>query len=146
MKTGKGSRKILSFIAAALMMALLICSAAAETPAGGDQRTSQEKEETAAAGRSSGGWEPVAAEPRTLPDDAQAAFEKATADLDGIAYTPVALLSTQVVAGMNYCILCQVMPAEPDAEPAWCLVYIYADPEGNAEITTTYEIYIDRHA
>jgi hypothetical protein len=34
----------------------------------------------------------------------------------------------------------------PDAKPAWALVYIYADLEGNAEIKNIYEIYIDRHS
>ena len=94
-----------------------------------------------------GGWETAECEAVTLPDEgAQAAFEKATEKLVGAAYTPVALIGKQVVAGMNYCILCQIMPVVPDAEPSWALVYIYADLEGNAEITNVYEIYYDRHA
>lgn len=102
--------------------------------------------EEQAAGMLVGGWQPVPAEARVLPEDARAAFDKATAGLTGAAYTPVALLSTQVVAGTNYCILCQITPVVPDAVPAWNLVYIYADPEGNAEILNTWEIYIDKHA
>ena len=31
-------------------------------------------------------------------------------------------------------------------QPAWALVYIYADLEGNAEILNVYELYIDQHA
>ena len=50
------------------------------------------------------------------------------------------------VAGTNYCILCQITPVVPDATPAWALVYIYADLDGNAEITNVYELYIDRHS
>ena len=93
-----------------------------------------------------GGWENMPYDAAALPADAQAAFDKALEGLVGAAYTPVALLSTQVVAGMNYCILCQITPLVPDATASWALVYIYADLEGNAEITNVYELYIGRHS
>lgn len=93
-----------------------------------------------------GGWQNVPHEAADLPEDAQAAFDKALDGLVGAEYTPVALLSTQVVAGMNYCILCQITPVVPDATPTWALVYIYADLQGNAEISNVYELYIDRHS
>ena len=93
-----------------------------------------------------GGWELVEAQAVPLPEDAQAAFDKAVENRDGMTYVPVALLGTQLVAGTNYCILCQTTPVVPNATPAWSLVYIYADLEGNAEITNVYDIYIDRHS
>ena len=93
-----------------------------------------------------GGWVDVPHEAAELPADAQAAFDKATEGLDGARYVPVALLSTQVVAGMNYCMLCQITPVAPDAAPAWALVYICADLEGNARIANVYELYIDLHS
>ena len=93
-----------------------------------------------------GGWEPVAAEAQPLPEDAQAAFDKAMQELVGAEYTPVALLSRQIVAGTNYCLLCQITPVVPNPVPTWALVYIYADLEGNASITNVYELYIDKHA
>ena len=94
-----------------------------------------------------GGWELTEAQGTALTDEgAQGAFEKATKDLVGAEYVPVALLGTQLVAGSNYCILCQVTPVVPDAKPAWALVYIYADLQGNAQITNVYELYIDRHS
>lgn len=93
-----------------------------------------------------GGWTNVPHESVELPEDAQVAFDKALDGLVGAEYTPVALMSTQVVAGMNYCILCQITPVVPDATPTWALVYIYADLEGNAEITNVYDLYIDRHS
>ena len=86
----------------------------------------------------SGGWYNVPHEAAELPEDAQAAFDKALDGLVGAQYTPVALLSTQVVAGMNYCILCQITPVVPDAAPA--------DLQGNAEIMNVYDLYIDRHS
>ncbi len=111
-----------------LILALVLCAAGAlaEPPAGG--------------------WETVPAEPGALPEDAQAAFGKAVKDTDEGKYIPVALMATQVVAGRNYCVLCQVVPAEPDAAKSWALVYIYADLQGNAEIANVYELYIDRHS
>ena len=89
-----------------------------------------------------GGWETIPHEAAELPEAAQAAFDKATEGQDD--YIPVALLSTQVVAGTNYCLLCQVK-AE-DSASTWALVYIYAGLEGNAEISNVYELYIDRHS
>ena len=94
-----------------------------------------------------GGWEVAEHQPVLMMDEEmQAVFDKATGDMDGAVYVPVALLGTQVVAGINYCFLCQITPVVPDPKPVWALVYIYADLEGNAEITNIYEIYFDRHA
>ena len=94
----------------------------------------------------SGGWANAPHEAGELPAEAQAAFDKAVEGLVGAQYVPVALLSTQLVAGMNYCILCQITPVVPNAASTWALVYIYADLEGNATITNVYELYIDRHS
>ena len=41
-----------------------------------------------------GGWENAAAEAVPLPEDAQAAFDKAMENLYGAVYTPAALLAT----------------------------------------------------
>ena len=99
-----------------------------------------------APGMMTGGWEAVPAEAGTLPEEVQAAFEKATAELDGVSFIPVALLSQQVVAGMNYCVLCQVADVVPDAVPRWELVYIYAGLDGSAKIMNQYELYIAKHS
>ncbi len=101
---------------------------------------------TAGAEQLVGGWSIVPHEGAALPEDAQTAFEKATSELDGASYTPVALMAEQVVAGRNYCILCQITPVVPDAVPHWALVYIYADLQGGAQITNVYDLYIDRHS
>ena len=93
-----------------------------------------------------GGWVNTPHEAGELPAEAQAAFDQAVEGLLGAEYVPVTLMSSQVVAGTNYCILCQITPVIPDATPTWALVYIYADLEGNAEITNVYELYIDRHS
>ena len=92
-----------------------------------------------------GGWEIASHEAEALPQDAQAAFDKVQGSLDDGAYAPVALMGSQVVAGMNYCILCQVTPKD-SSQPKWSLVYIYADLQGNAEVTNVYDLYIAAHS
>ena len=82
-----------------------------------------------------GGWEIVLGS--TAPEqnpDAVEALEKITKDIDGVAYTPVAVLARQCVAGMNYCILCKVKAVAPKATPTYELFYIYEDVSYNAEI------------
>lgn len=111
------------------------------------ERMSQEDwMEAANAEPMTGGWENIPHETVELPADAQAAFDKAVEGLVGAEYVPVALMSTQVVAGTNYCILCQITPVVPNATPTWALVYIYADLDGNARMTNVYELFIDRHS
>ena len=123
-------KRFLSMMLAALLVLLTAAAAFAEGPAAG----------------LAGGWEIADLQAAALPDDAQAAFDKATENLVGAQYVPAALIGTQVVAGVNYCILCQITPVVPDARPVWALVYIYADLQGGAEITNVYELYFDRHA
>ena len=66
--------------------------------------------------------------------------------LVGAKYTPVALLATQIVAGTNYCILCQTTAVVPNAAPHWTLVYIYADLQGTAEIMNIYDLDVSLYA
>lgn len=87
-----------------------------------------------------GGWSLTEATEGALPEDAAVAFEKAVTGLLGCEYTPVALLGTQVVAGTNYCILCELTPVVPDPVSSYALVYIYADLEGNAAVTNVAEL------
>ena len=122
-------KKIVAFLVVSVLALTLVVSACAES-----------------VGMMTGGWENVPAEAVTLPEEVQAVFDKAVAELDGVAITPVALLSRQVVAGMNYCILCQVADVVPDAVPRWELVYIYAGLDGSAEIMNQYELYIAKHS
>ena len=74
-----------------------------------------------------------------MTDDAKTALEKACEMLTGAEYTPVALLATQIVAGTNYRIICESRPAVPVPECGYVIVTVYADLEGNAEITDTIE-------
>lgn len=100
------------------------CAAGAPTPYTGDEPIS-------------GGWgDPGSPE---VTDAAKTAVEKACETLTGAEYEPVALLCQQVVAGMNYAILCKATPTVPDAQSYYTVVEIYADLDGGAEITNTYD-------
>lgn len=79
-----------------------------------------------------GGWQE--ADSPALTDDAAAAFRKATDGLVGVDYLPVALLSTQVVAGTNYRILCEATTVYPCAEMHYVVMTIYESLDGNASI------------
>lgn len=80
-----------------------------------------------------GGWQ--LPESPEISTDLANSIEKALEGFTGSKVTPVALLSQQVVAGMNYKLLAQVSPVSQDPKPAWALVTIYVDLQGGAQIT-----------
>lgn len=84
-----------------------------------------------------GGW--IIPENKTaeLPAEVLEAFNKATADFYENEYKPVALLGSQVVAGMNYKILCTSNAEGSDS--LYYVLTIYADLEGNASVTAIEE-------
>ena len=85
-------------------------------------------------GMLAGGWTlRDLTEPMT--EEEVALFEKAFEGFVGVGYEPVAILSTQVVAGMNYCFLCRATTVTAQPVTYWAYVYIYADLEGNAEVS-----------
>lgn len=81
----------------------------------------------------SGGWSQ--ADSPVITDQLAALLDKAFESMLGADYSPLALLSTQVVAGRNYCVLCEQTVVYPDAQPEYVFVYLYEDLDGNAQIT-----------
>lgn len=79
-----------------------------------------------------GGWS--IAEDAAMSEDVQAAFDKAMESLLGVDYEPVAVLGSQVVAGMNYKILCKATVVSPEAKTGYALVTIYSALDGHAEV------------
>lgn len=75
-----------------------------------------------------------------IPTEAKSAFDKAIDGLDGVAYTPVAYLGSQVVAGTNYAFLCYTKPIVLNPTPSLKVVVIYKDLNGNASINDFYDI------
>ena len=83
-----------------------------------------------------GGW--TVAEDPTVTDKINNKFQLAMDSYQTgtitIAYTPVAVLGTQVVAGTNHAFLCQATVVAPDAVPSWKIVFLYQDLQGNVSV------------
>lgn len=90
-----------------------------------------------------GAWESWTGNPLEIPDDVKAAFEKAMEGLVGCTYEPIAILGSQVVSGMNYCLLCKTTVVTPDAPVSYTLVYIYEALDGTAEILSIQDVVFD---
>ena len=103
-------------IALILMILMMISAASAEGPL-------------------EGGWAP-SADP-AVTEELKALFDKGTEPLTGASYIPVAYLGSQVVAGINHAFLCQAVTAYPgslETAPAYAMVYLYEDLDGNVSI------------
>ena len=85
-----------------------------------------------------GGWS--YAEDPAVTDEMQARLNKALEGMVGASYLPVANLGTQVVAGLNRCLLCRVTPVVPDAQPHYALVYVYEDLQGGASLSQVIDL------
>ena len=87
-----------------------------------------------------GGWTANAEDPTLIPEEALEAFNKATEELVGCDYEPIALLGSQVVAGTNYCLLCKCTVVTPDAPVNYVLMYIYSGVDGTNEVLDIQDI------
>lgn len=84
-----------------------------------------------------GGWTvPLPETAATLPDDAQAAFDKAQQGYSGVGFAPIALFGTQVVAGTNYLLLCDGTKVVQNPAAELYVVKVCEDLQGNAEIAS----------
>lgn len=87
-----------------------------------------------------GSWISNTENPTEIPQEVLDAFNKAIEGLEGCTYEPIALLASQVVAGMNYCLLCRLTVVYPDAQPTYALVYVYQNIEGACELARVEDI------
>lgn len=87
-----------------------------------------------------GRWIPTEDDSTQIPEEVLTAFTKATEELTGCDYMPVALLATQLVAGTNYCLLCQTRLVTPEAPVGYALVYLYAALDGSTSLLKVQEI------
>ena len=81
-----------------------------------------------------GAWCANMDHPTEIPQDVLDAFQAATESTTDYVYKPIALLGSQVVAGMNYCLLCEKTLVVPDAQPSYALVYINDGINGEKQI------------
>lgn len=115
-------KKLLALLTlAALLMTTLVCPTLAESPM-------------------TGGWSTYTDDPTEIPAEALDALNAALEELVGCVYKPIALLATQVVAGTNYCFLCEMTVVAPDAQPSYALVYVFDGLSGEHEILRVQEI------
>ena len=123
--------KKLSIIFLALIMIIMITACGSTGEAG-------QNDESAEAGSSetmTGGWELFANEANALPEDVQAAFDKATETFTGSELKPVAYVASQVVAGTNYAVLVEGELASQEPVSNIQVAVIYEDLDGNVELT-----------
>ena len=81
-----------------------------------------------------GGWE-IPEDPSVTPEQAEI-FSKAIYGQVGVEIVPVAVLGEQVVAGMNYRVLCRLtMVTETASAPVYEILTIWSKVDGTAEIT-----------
>ena len=136
-------------LATSVTLALVGCGGAAQqqdaatddNQAEGTEQVEEQTEDASTETPKSGGWQVNGdITGTTLTEEQLKVFQKATAELDGVDYEPVAVIGQQVVAGMNYAYLCKATVVAPDAKPTWDVVVVYADLEGNATFTSANEI------
>jgi len=91
-------------------------------------------------GTLAGGWN--VADDQTVTDDINNMFWQAMESYQTgtitIAYTPVAVLGTQVVAGTNYAVLCRA--SEINKGTKWVIVYLYQDLDGTASVLSVADV------
>jgi len=91
-------------------------------------------------GTLAGGWS--IADDQTVTEEINNLFWQAMDSYQSgtitIAYTPVAVLGTQVVAGTNYAILCRA--SEINMGTTWVIVYLYQDLEGNSSVLSIADV------
>ena len=115
-------KKLLALLTlAALLMTAFVCPTLAESPM-------------------TGGWSTYTDDPTEIPAEALDALNAALEELVGCVYKPIALLATQVVAGTNYCFLCETTVVAPDTQPSYALVYFYDGVNGEKEVLKVDEI------
>ena len=85
-----------------------------------------------------GGWQDMVP---AKTEASEKALADAAAKMAGAEYKEVCCLRTQIVNGTNYCLLCEITPVVPNAESHFAIVTVYADLEGNAQITEVFDFF-----
>lgn len=72
---------------------------------------------------------------KNLTEEQQKIFKKATKRLDGVEYTPIAVIGEQVVAGMNYAYLCKAKTVTLKPKTTLQVVVVYCGINKKPKIT-----------
>ena len=111
-------RKLTAVLLALLMITMITACGTSSKSGENDEPDTPDSSETV-----SGGWELFDNKANTLPDDVQKAFDKATKTFTGSELKP----------------LCEAATTTEKPDVSYQMVVIYADLEGNAEITQVKE-------
>ena len=133
-------------LAAAIMLCMTACGSKVQTeePAEEPEQTeeleetedvSEPEEEPLTSRDLEAGWIITDSTAAVLPDDVQAAFDKASEGFAGSGLFPVAYFGRQVVSGMNYAVLCRAVSATAEPITTLKVAIIYVDLDGNAAMT-----------
>lgn len=87
-----------------------------------------------------GGWKIAEVAREDLTDDEKANFEKAMEVVLGENYEPVCVLATQLVSGKNYAYLARRTTVSDDPESSFCVVTVYVNLDGEAELRSIADI------
>ena len=136
---GKKMKKVLILTLCCVLAASLVFAGCAARDTGEDipADTADEPAGEASEGTGSytaGGWTLNPDSPSILTDEQKEIFDAALNGIVGADFTPVAVLSTQVVAGMNYQYLCMVEPVVKDPVPGWEIVNVYVNTRDVCEL------------
>lgn len=117
-------------------MLLAACSSGTASATAAASTAASTASSTSASEKLMGGWQ-VNADKLAVDDntDVKEAFTAATKELVGVNYEPVTYLGSQVVAGVNYCLLCRATPVGQNSGVYYVLMYIYVDTTGTAQVT-----------
>ena len=118
-----------------LLLPLIMLLSFSSCNASGQATESAQPDGEGSKGAVTGGWEIADNEAADLPEDVRNDCDKAAEKYTDAELKPVAYIASQVVAGMNYMILCEAETAGQEPPISYQMVIIYADLEGNAEIT-----------
>ena len=99
-----------------------------------------EDKDTEEAGTLAGGWTVTDEDGFALPDDVQESFDNAMEGLVGVGYEPLAYLGSQVVAGVNYAVLCRATKVTAEPVSYLAVVSIYRDLEGGCSVNSIHAI------
>lgn len=123
-------------LAAAMLAGGAVQAFAAAEPAEGAAPVAAETENCI-----SGTWK--RAEDPALTERVHTLFDRAFDGLEGVAYTPYALLATRTTAaGRQYRVLCKATVVYSGAEMHYAVVSVYVSPEGTANIISATDRYV----
>ena len=123
---------VLVIASCAIAMAIVLPGCAGGTTSQQESNSSTNATETTPL---AGGWA-VNEGASALTADEQAAYDKAVEGTEYAGYKAVAVMGTQVVAGTNYAVLCYDGGDAETNGGSWYIGVVYADLEGNAQITS----------